>query len=419
MTKEVESLLAKTQDLVQRDREAKKDSGEDFNIFSITKIERYENNTHSAMLAELLNPKGSHHQGEVFLKAFLKILLAKVGFDEIEVEAELPKLLSNVRIHKELNLGLRDDEQETGGRVDLVIDTPHRRIFIENKVDSSDQDKQILRYVNAVRNKKDVVFYLTKEGTPASSSSQGDLIAGKDYHLLSYSKDILKWLTDILEHCDNNPYVAQGIKQYLNLVKKITNRLEPRYMIELKNTIKENLVAAEAVNSAYNEAVKEIQISFKKAVKESLVEALTQSQLNNLHVEEKGKEIAIYLGNKNSVPFYFGMESFYAEDGPVYYGIVNRAENQERATALNPKYSKDINCTLLYPICELVLLPENLNVEAEENMYLDLDDKGLLTQLYTDHNFREQIIENTVKQLVVFISANNEKLEQLNQEYAK
>lgn len=419
MTQEVESLLSKTHDLVQRDREAKKDLGEDFNIFSITKIERYENNTHSAMLAELLNPRGSHHQGDLFLKAFLRILLAKVGFDKVEVEAELPKLLSNVRVHKELNLGLRDDMQETGGRVDLVIDTPHRRIFIENKVDASDQDKQISRYVNAVRHQEDFVFYLTKEGASASSSSQGDLKAGSDYYLLSYSKDILEWLTNTLEQCDNNPYVAQGIKQYLNLVKKITNRLEPKFMIELKNTIKANLVAAEAVNSAYSEAVFEIQESFKKAVKERLVDALKQSQLSNLLVEYKDRGIAIYQGNKSNLPFYYGMESFYAEDGPVYYGIVNRAENQERATALNPEYSKDIISTLFYPVCELVLLPENLNVEAEENLYLDLDDKELLTQLYTNHKFKEQIIENTVNQLVGFISANKEKLEQLNQEYAK
>lgn len=418
MTQEVESLLTKAQDLVQRDREAKKDSGEDFNIFSITKIERYENNTHSAMLAELLNPKGSHHQGNLFLKAFLRILLTRVGFEKVEVEAELPKLLSNVRVHKELNLGLRDDEQETGGRVDLVIVTPHRRILIENKVDASDQDKQILRYANAIRKGTDYVFYLTKEGTPASAGSVAELKVGEDYHLLSYGKDILQWLTHGLEKC-NNTYATQGIRQYLNLVKKITNRLEPKFMIELKNTIKANLVAAEAVNSAYNEAIFEIQESFKKAVKERLVDTLKQSQLNDFLVEYKDQGIVIYQGNKSSLPFYYGMESFYAEDGPVYYGIINRAENQERATTLNPEYSKDVNCTLLYPICELVVLPENLNVEAKDNLHLDLNDKELLTQLYTDHNFKEQIIETTVKQLVGFISVNKEKLEQLNQEYAK
>ena len=282
MTQEVECLLTKAQELVQRDRETKKDLGEDFNIFSITKIERYENNTHSAMLAELLNPKGSHHQGDLFLKAFLRMLLTRVGFDKVEVEDELPKLLRNVRVHKELNLGLRDDEQVTGGRVDLVIDTPYRRIFIENKVDASDQDKQILRYVNAVRHQEDFVFYLTKEGTPASLSSQGDLKAGSDYYLLSYSKDILEWLTDTLEHCDNNPYVAQGIKQYLNLVKKITNRLEPKYMSELKNTIKANLVAAQAVYSAYNEAILEIKKSFRWDVFQKLETILNGIQTNTL-----------------------------------------------------------------------------------------------------------------------------------------
>jgi hypothetical protein len=54
--------------------------GERFNIFSILQVDHYEVRTHSPFLAELLNPRGSHGQGAVFLKHFLDIL-AITNFD--------------------------------------------------------------------------------------------------------------------------------------------------------------------------------------------------------------------------------------------------------------------------------------------------------------------------------------------------
>lgn len=46
-------------------------SGERFNIFSILKLENNEVKTHSALLGELLNPKGSHGMKTAFLELFL------------------------------------------------------------------------------------------------------------------------------------------------------------------------------------------------------------------------------------------------------------------------------------------------------------------------------------------------------------
>ena len=406
MTQEVECLLTKAQELVQRDRETKKDLGEDFNIFSITKIERYENNTHSAMLAELLNPRGSHHQGDLFLKAFLRMLLTRVGFNKVEVEAELSKLLSNVRVHKELSLGLRDDNKEIGGRVDLVIDTPRRRIFIENKVDAGDQDKQILRYVNALRKKEDFVFYLTKKGTPASASSQGNLEVGQDYHLLSYDKDILHWLTQTLEQCGNT-YVAQGIKQYLNLVKKITNRLEPKYMSELKNTIKANLVAAQAVNSAYNEAILEIKKSFRWDVFQKLETILNEEFTIKIEdeIDSEDSSISIYLKNNNTNGLYFAVASFNGMSHPLYYGICNSMENVNIAFKLNPDYDKTIQTNLRYPVCQYAQTMDGNN--------LRLNSTGILSQFYNGEestDYRQNLLNYTVKQIIDFVDSHKELL---------
>ena len=58
-----------------KERRKKAASGETFNIFTITKIERSEVNTHSAMIAELLYPRGNHAKESLFLK----LLLSHIG----------------------------------------------------------------------------------------------------------------------------------------------------------------------------------------------------------------------------------------------------------------------------------------------------------------------------------------------------
>ena len=47
-------------------------TGEHFNIFQILRVGHLEVTTHSPILAELLNPKGNHGQGAVFLGRFLE-----------------------------------------------------------------------------------------------------------------------------------------------------------------------------------------------------------------------------------------------------------------------------------------------------------------------------------------------------------
>jgi len=55
-----------------RHREAmSRATGEQFNMFRVLGVGHLEVKTHSPILAELLNPKGKHGQGDVFLSLFL------------------------------------------------------------------------------------------------------------------------------------------------------------------------------------------------------------------------------------------------------------------------------------------------------------------------------------------------------------
>src|SRR4051812_46844970 len=50
----------------------------EFNIFTITERAGYEVTTHSAFLANLLDPLGAHGQGNLFLASFLSLLKDRV-----------------------------------------------------------------------------------------------------------------------------------------------------------------------------------------------------------------------------------------------------------------------------------------------------------------------------------------------------
>src|SRR2546423_13058712 len=53
----------------------------DFNVFRVLGVMRHEVTTHSSMLAELLDPSGSHGQGWLFLESFVKSEFVNLPFD--------------------------------------------------------------------------------------------------------------------------------------------------------------------------------------------------------------------------------------------------------------------------------------------------------------------------------------------------
>src|SRR5690606_14530268 len=86
-------------------------SGENFNIFSIMSMESDEVFTHSALLAELLNPKGSHGLGERPLMLFIEQFL----------DQDYPMDTKSASCRKEEHIGFTNEASTEGGRVDIVV----------------------------------------------------------------------------------------------------------------------------------------------------------------------------------------------------------------------------------------------------------------------------------------------------------
>mgnify|MGYP003679182021 FL=1 len=91
------------------------------NIFEILKISKTEIR-HSNFLAWLLNPKGSHLLGNVFLKRFLRDVFLSDKFNDIDQVDVEGMDYSNLEIYREWN------------NIDLLIKLDDIVVCIENKV---------------------------------------------------------------------------------------------------------------------------------------------------------------------------------------------------------------------------------------------------------------------------------------------
>lgn len=201
------SALKKEKDLIDRI------TGSNFNIFRILRVDSEEVRTHSAFIGELLNPKGSHGQKDLFLRLFLK----QLGLEELDT--------SNASIEIEKHIGFKKDVSDWGGRIDILINLHDFRtppIVIENKIYAGDGHNQLKGYHQANPDSK--IIYLTLFGKePDMHSTEGLASISPLLSCISYQDDIVNWLQKCREQVLDIPVLKEAIGQYQNLIMHLTN----------------------------------------------------------------------------------------------------------------------------------------------------------------------------------------------------
>lgn len=210
--REVENICTREQAL-QEERHRK---GENYNLFSILNIERYELK-HSALIANLLDPKGSHGCGDAFLRAFFEIALKERAYPFEDC----------THLHSYTEYYTGPIAGDTGGRIDILVKSSCYGLIIENKIYAGDQDKQLTRYDNYGKKTlgagKYLLAYLTLYGYDASKESTSTKSAEEVAYLrLSYAEDILRWLEQCVRLADNKPLVRESLNQYIRTIKQLT-----------------------------------------------------------------------------------------------------------------------------------------------------------------------------------------------------
>ena len=221
----LQTLLDEVQLIVNRnriEREEKRKRGELFNIFNVLDLRTNEVRTHSAFIAELLNPDGNHGLGDRFLQAFLGSVpeLKAWHFDTREAVVTV----------EDASAGTINGETSEGGRMDITICSHDRSqiIILENKIYAGDQPKQLVRYANYAKQfKESAIIYLTLYRQEASAESSTDRNGKRiSYIPIGYNDEILTWLGLCQQIAVQHPIIRETILQYINLIKELTHQME-------------------------------------------------------------------------------------------------------------------------------------------------------------------------------------------------
>jgi|GEM_PF-651297 hypothetical protein len=328
-------LLETTTKIIQHQQEIEKLKGEKFNVFSILEMEHLEDKLHSKFIRELLDPKGSHLKEGLFLQLFIKQL------NENHPEAKKIVEPTYSEAIREFYIGETNLDEKTGGRIDIFLkDAAGNTICIENKIFAGDQPAQLQRYCN-YNGKKNRVYYLTLDGRGPSEGSAGKLIVDQDYFLISYEKDIVDWLEACLKEVYDEPILRESIKQYLIVIKKLTNSVEEETYGPFSNLLVEKFEEAKYIRDHFDSVFARVRMDFKKDFAQAISRALIEDSdlkeaAENLTfdltgVERQDKLSPFWIVPDNQSDLQFGVEPFnitsYAyEGGEMFIGVFPRSE---------------------------------------------------------------------------------------------
>lgn len=386
-------LLIGVEKIIEKQNETAKLRGEDFNIFSVLKMERRENETHSAFLAELLNPKGSHQKGIVFLSLFLQMFHSGQEFDA-----------DSCVVRKEYSIGERNDQEKTGGRIDIFLrDKKGRSICIENKIDATDQFAQVERYCkyNKEHNR---VFYLSLLGNEPEDYSKGNLKSGLDFFILSYKVDIINWLEACMKEASDWPMLRESIKQYKLLLKKMTSNPDTDRENELMQILMKHLESAEYISNNFNKA----KLLIGDEIRDAVINSLRSKLSDDLEVhkgdpiDKTFAQIWIKFKDHPESKLHFGLEPFNGKSA-MFIGIFNT----------NYKESYE---NVLAKTTDWWYHTENFELNGEP---IDFRNVKQISEIAKNLNVRQGIIDSITNQAINYIESNKNKvLEILGLNYA-
>lgn len=235
-----------------------------FNIFNACGIENHET-AHSAFIANLLNPEGTHGCGNLFLIKFLDILKEK--YQEIEID----KLSNDVWVeteHNETNVGRFD--------IWIISKTENAYMIIENKIYAEEGDEQLSKYLKFLNGqstrhneqRNGILLYLTLNGKAATKTDikKND---SSGYYCISYFDTIKKWLTSCLE-MKLDIRLMYWIQQYYELIDFITlnNTLKNKIIsLKIKKEQIENILQKSITTTQENRFLKYLIYSFERIEK--------------------------------------------------------------------------------------------------------------------------------------------------------
>lgn len=373
----INNLLNQVSIIGKKNAEILDATGGRFNMFRVCGVNHYEN-THSAILTEFLNPKGTHGLKSKLLECFIKTLGENFTINGFNCE--------NARIYTEYST--------SKGRIDILIEDEKRKkaIIIENKIYANDQLNQLERYDSYAKERYQKgnyqILYLTLDGKEATEQSG----KGVSYLTISYEENIINWLEKCVAIASRFPIVRETIIQYINHLKELThqdmNNKNKEEITEVLSKI-ENLRAAKIICQNYSATFDAI---INDHFNPKMEEFATQEGLK-YHYEESGEcFVKFYITNplwqgKCWIGFRLGRYKY-------YYGLCNNLDKYKISTENRKKIHEELYKAGVFSFLESEWWPfykyiPNLTLDNWENDIINSD------------NFLNDCIDKTKKILEV------------------
>lgn len=242
--------------LLEKHEQIRKEKGGNYNLFQVINMTSDETRVHSAMIADLLNPKGKHQMGDVFLRLFIHCLKTQ------QLNHELSFTYNKAKVECEKYIGPK--MEKSGGRLDIYLTDGVNHIIIENKIYAADQKNQLLRYHNFLKHYPDnhtLLLYLSLDGEvhDMDKTTNGEKVK---FITISYTDFILNWLTECRYMAIDRPLIREGITHYRNLIKILTHQMDNEKN-DLINLIRDNQRYINYIPQ-YKDAIREVEIGLQK-----------------------------------------------------------------------------------------------------------------------------------------------------------
>ncbi|MCR8696800.1 MULTISPECIES: PD-(D/E)XK nuclease family protein [Campylobacter] len=251
----------------------------DYNIFDVLETKEVK---HSKFIASLLDPKGLHYQGDLFLREFINAC----GISDFGLDA------SNALVYREYK------------NIDIYITDGDKHIIIENKLWTSDHDEQVARYIRIIIGEigeqnedslseiyeRILVLYLTpsddviKKLDGIDEVKNDSLIIDNNeiaFKHISYKKEIIEWLCRVKDEITNLMDLTAIISQYEKAVKILTNQGEKMANDIVKEQIRSNYELCAAIYDNFKSVEIELGIELTNNVFEKVYNELN----NNLEIQ--------------------------------------------------------------------------------------------------------------------------------------
>jgi hypothetical protein len=285
LSQNVALLLQHGTEIIKKYDKLYQQKGLKYNIFKVACINDKEV-IMCKIIADLLNPKGKHYKGDLYLKLFWDTVSPKIG-DGQKLNTK------DARVITEYNT-------DVDRRIDIVIEDGKIFVPVEVKIRASEQPNQIKDYAAYSRvkngNTRIPVLYLTLWGRESKTADSGN------YVCISFGEDILAWLNQCLiqPETESTPPVREILKQLIGAVKSICDYTEDEEMgkeiSELITQSEENIRAALAINANLDEIDDEIYTYFSKAILECVQKELPETELSE---DDEGGWWSILVPIKN------------------------------------------------------------------------------------------------------------------------